>query len=49
MFILAASEDQTSANSMGNTQIVIVNDGVETVVKENIYDTGFYELPYPYQ
>ena len=48
VFILAAAEDLTSANKMGGTQIVVINEGVETIVKDNVYDTGFYELGKPY-
>ena len=45
VFILVSVLDASSADWIGETQIIVVNDdGGQTVVKTNIYDSGFYQL-----
>ena len=47
VFVLAGSHNANYASELGSSEIVLVNNGVEKVVKSQIYDTGIYQLESP--
>ena len=47
LFLLANQFNVNSADHLGESQIILVNDGVETIMKTGVYDTGLYSFEYP--